>query len=524
MEFFELSWKDVQGDQAAEETEDTFFEDDFYPADLVLGEDDLQLLASSEDPLESSSESASVATDKQFCSDEASTADLQVVKKPNGTSENPQPAAKKITGAKVESEESEEEKNRRRAIVAAASRATRAKRKREREALQMRNKELEKEREIYLSRIARLQTEVQAFRDAGSANLEMENKLLRVEIRKHKAFIRTIVEATRAVPRLTPEERYRLFRKGTESAVSQIVGLMFTSMADASWTWSTLTLQGPEGTQIPCHTGVQPLPLGCSAQTTKRVNGRIDLPLRPESIEELAQKLWTIWTNEDPFVSLYTRPLFGPQGVTVSLEELDTGFEQLRDATDPDLRVFHYKEESSDGSEKTRDCINAVTWRVSKALTSSAFPSPLSGDGTLLDLTTLQGHDGGANSSADGEVKCKGSESSADDTSKSLFRRVHLDPGAAFIICSSTSKDDVGLKPIQEGVHRIGDPLIEGHVLRRGPGGKGCLWTNFVSLPLLDEGFAGCSADGTMFTKDFAPGETAVGMLNELLVMLNEMD
>ncbi|GBG24174.1 Hypothetical Protein FCC1311_003922 [Hondaea fermentalgiana] len=452
-----LAWGAEEESDVAEET---FFKNDFFPASLVLNEDDLQLLTSSDSSegfAEETDESLYQAQDAEI--EQLGTLDTTTSTPPTTRSETR--CAETENETNIKTEDSEEVKNRRRAVVAAASRATRAKRKREREALQVRNKELEQEREIYLSRIARLQTEVQAFRDAGSANLEMENKLLRVEIRKHKAFIRTIVNATRAVPQMTLEERYRLFRRGAESAVSQVVGLMFTSMADPSWTWSIVDLLQHDNTQGPCRIGVQLLPLGCTAQTAKRVNARIDMPLRPESIKELGQKLWNIWIDPNVYSKVYSESFYEPHGVKMSSVELKTGFDELRDEKDPDLRVFHYKEHFQDGPAKVRDCINA-----------------------------------GA----------------------------QLDPDDAFIICSSTSKEDAGLQPPEEGVHRINEPLIEGHVLRSGPGGKGCYWTDFVSLPLLDTGFAGCSVDGGLLSDEFALGEVSVKLFNSLIAMINEMD
>jgi len=106
----------------------------------------------------------------------------------------------------------------------------REKRKRELSNLKQENEELEMRREMYLSRIAKLQTEVEALRRSGEADLKKENELLKIELKKARAFVQTLLRAAEVVPDIVEEERARLFREGTRSAFCQGIGMAYTSL------------------------------------------------------------------------------------------------------------------------------------------------------------------------------------------------------------------------------------------------------------------------------------------------------
>mmetsp|Transcript_12746 Transcript_12746/g.24731 ORF Transcript_12746/g.24731 Transcript_12746/m.24731 type:complete len:284 (+) Transcript_12746:727-1578(+) len=255
-----------------------FYEGNFFPADLVLNPSEMELLAaddlSDHVPADADSQGVHTPSPAPYMVNSHSRDLRDDLSDGDNASETSRRAGKSQSGASPpgapkSGKGPEEDKTRRRALVAAASRATRQKRKREREELKKRNETLEKDRDTYLARIAQLQTEVQALRDCGSINLCKENELLRVEIRKHKAFIRSIVSATRAVPKLTSEEQYRLVRSGSDSAVGQIVGLAYTSAVDNSWHWSQYNALNHMGTRGPAQFGVQVLPRGCDFANKK---------------------------------------------------------------------------------------------------------------------------------------------------------------------------------------------------------------------------------------------------------------
>ncbi|GBG24172.1 Hypothetical Protein FCC1311_003902 [Hondaea fermentalgiana] len=520
----EMAYVDWDEDDGADL--DTFYNGSFFPAELVLPPKDLDVIASTslslsdeDDEGSASFSSASLnrASDikledlqgSQVGADALSTSGSERTTRPTNekSSYEDSLAPADTSGATLATgdgkrrpaKKAENEKNRRRAVVAASSRATRAKRKREREELHKRNQILEQEREIYLTRIAQLQTEVQAFRDSGVVNLQKENELLRVEIRKHKAFLRTIVDATRAAPKLTAEEQYRLIHSGTASAVGQVVGLVFTSAADHTWKWSTLTIPSYDDSLVECKVGLQPLPLGCEVHAAKRGNYRIDMPWRPETPMQMKQKIWAAWSRPEISATLYS-PL--TRKVKVGISEVHTNFEDLKRPDDPEMRVFHYNEEGEHEPSRRRDYLYTISWRATKVFIPGKFPLP-------ADMPV-----GEKNSGAKSEIKTEAGTADADSfTTKGTlrpsidpFENVSVDdPDAALIVCSVTTSDDAGLQPSEEGVQRVSAPVIEGHVLRRGPDGKGCLWTLVHSVPLLDQGFNGVN------TKDLLNDDLTIG-------------
>lgn len=399
-------------------------------------------------------------------------------------------------------------KSRRRLMIAAASRATRQKRKREREELKKRNEQLEKDRDVYLTRIAELQTEVQGLRNSGTINVAKENELLRIEIRKHKAFIRSIVDATQAIPRLLSEEQYRLARQGTDSGVAQIVGLAYTSAVDASWRWSDYMALNHLNTRSPAHFGVQLLPRGCNLAAAKRCNIRVDLPLRPESMQEIRKRLWKARMSPEVYARTYSGPW--AHNALVSIAEIPTGFSELQTPQDPDIRVFHYTEElgltrGRYHEKRSRDCTLVATWKPTKLITTSSFPeNPLSPSAIC-------------NSSA---VPFSYSLNPPAEAFESVSKD---DPEACIIICSTSVNTDV-FKSQQAGVHRINSPSIEGAIIRPGPNYEGCYLTFIVSWPLCEDGYTGFTNDNNLVNSDFSCGTngdafftTKIGVMNSVL-------
>mmetsp|Transcript_13792 Transcript_13792/g.26757 ORF Transcript_13792/g.26757 Transcript_13792/m.26757 type:complete len:610 (+) Transcript_13792:433-2262(+) len=449
----------------------------------------------------------------------------------------------------ADEEEDEEELNRRRVIVAAASRATRQKRKREREELKSRNDQLEKDREVYLTRIAHLQTEVQALRNSGAINLSKENELLRVEIRKHKAFIRSIVDATRAVPQLTMEEQYRLARSGSDSAVGQIVGLAYTSAVDTSFHWSNYNALNLAGSRSPAHFGVQLLPRGCDLLSTKRVNIRLDMSPRPENIESFRKRIWKAWTAPE----VYSRAYSGPwaHDAQVSICEIPSGLDEHQTADDAEMRVFHYREEfgldkETDEEKSARDCTLVVTWRYTKLVTASSFPlNPRTKQRSSSPEMQHQYYPGNpyASSSVSSSTYSNGTTATFGqghlehfvDNAASIHDYSNLhppveafgpvskdDPDACVIIVCTTSVENV--VPKQEGVHRINSPFIEGIILRPDHSTGGCIPSFVSSWPLTEDGYSGFTSDNSLVNADFSCGRNTDLFITSLLSNFNNVD
>mmetsp|Transcript_12745 Transcript_12745/g.24727 ORF Transcript_12745/g.24727 Transcript_12745/m.24727 type:complete len:517 (+) Transcript_12745:727-2277(+) len=500
-----------------------FYEGNFFPADLVLNPSEMELLAaddlSDHVPADADSQGVHTPSPAPYMVNSHSRDLRDDLSDGDNASETSRRAGKSQSGASPpgapkSGKGPEEDKTRRRALVAAASRATRQKRKREREELKKRNETLEKDRDTYLARIAQLQTEVQALRDCGSINLCKENELLRVEIRKHKAFIRSIVSATRAVPKLTSEEQYRLVRSGSDSAVGQIVGLAYTSAVDNSWHWSQYNALNHMGTRGPAQFGVQVLPRGCDFANKKRFNVRIDMPWRPESMHDLRKRIWKAWTAPD----IYKRAYSGAwtHNAEITIAEVPTGFEELQTSDDAELRIFHYTEDyrldnETDEEKPPRDCTFVLTWKYTKLITASSFPENPKGQ----EL-------GGQNN---GTAKRPTYDYYPMHPPAEAFETVSKDdPEACIILCSTTSVDNAGFKPKQEGVQRISLPFIEGAIIRPGPNYQGCMWSILASWPLTDDGFAGFTNDNDLLNNDYSCGINGDALFSSIIENVNSIN
>lgn len=185
-------------------------------------------------------------------------------------------------------------KAKRRAAVAAASRATRAKRKRELEELKTKNKRLEKQRADYLGTISELQTKVQALRETGSIDIRMENDLLKAELTEHKRFLGHFRNIAQGLPTTDSAKRVMLVQTA-DSAVSQVFGLLSTSMVDPSWKHGGLK-QVLKTTKA--NVRFQRVFGGKdSSSNPKRVSVRIDIPQLQQSASNLAEMIWSKWTE-----------------------------------------------------------------------------------------------------------------------------------------------------------------------------------------------------------------------------------
>lgn len=410
--------------------------------------------------------------------------------------------------------ETPEETARRREIVAAASRVTRQKRKREREELKKRNEQLEKDRDIYLMRIAELQTEVQALRNSGAINLSKENELLRVEIRKHKAFIRSIVDVTKSVPDLTSEEKFRLACSGCDSAHGQIAGLAHTSVVDNSWHWTYYNALNHLDTRSPAHFGVQILPRGCEMHAMKRINARIDLPWRPESMENLQRRIWKAWTAPDIYNRTYTGSW--TDNAEVNIAEIPTSFREFQNFDDADLRVFQYSEDfgllgETDEEKIFRKCIFITTWKYTKLVSASTFPE----NPKIRETCKV----GSQPDPVEFPPQLGLLEGESDDVSKD-------DPDACIIMCCTSTIDTAVFASDREGMNALSEilPFIEGIIIRPGPKGQGCLMSIVWSVPIRDIGFAGFSSKNNLINQDFSCGTSFDGLVTSIVSTINNIE
>lgn len=183
-----------------------------------------------------------------------------------------------------------------------ACRQYRERQKQDVQRLRERNDELSESRDEFLSRIAELQAEVQVLRGENSVDLEMENQLLRAEVRQHKVFVRHFMDASARLPDTSHEEQYRVLNGGLESAVGQVVGLAVTSAADSSW---KVAQDFSVGDGMVVSTVYQYLPLGASRKDAKRVNVRMEMRGIPIEASEVSNFFWGMFGDEGMIKALH---------------------------------------------------------------------------------------------------------------------------------------------------------------------------------------------------------------------------
>jgi len=200
-----------------------------------------------------------------------------------------------------------EKKSRKRASGgdnAAACRRHRLRRKIEREELQKRIDTMVEERDIYMSRIADLQSEVEALRCAGlttDARLRMENELLRMQVQKMRNSVSRLVKGVeQAETQASDEETAMLLRGCQDSSVAQVLGIGY-GCYDKSWLEGRRFKLFPEA---PYTIGFryQLLPLGCDRESARRVVVRFDMPARDHfCLLNAAEMFRVIWGSlSDP--------------------------------------------------------------------------------------------------------------------------------------------------------------------------------------------------------------------------------
>mmetsp|Transcript_12746 Transcript_12746/g.24730 ORF Transcript_12746/g.24730 Transcript_12746/m.24730 type:complete len:482 (+) Transcript_12746:833-2278(+) len=255
-------------------------------------------------------------------------------------------------------------------------------------------------------------------------------------------------------------------------------------------------------------------PEDATLQTKKRFNVRIDMPWRPESMHDLRKRIWKAWTAPD----IYKRAYSGAwtHNAEITIAEVPTGFEELQTSDDAELRIFHYTEDyrldnETDEEKPPRDCTFVLTWKYTKLITASSFPENPKGQ----EL-------GGQNN---GTAKRPTYDYYPMHPPAEAFETVSKDdPEACIILCSTTSVDNAGFKPKQEGVQRISLPFIEGAIIRPGPNYQGCMWSILASWPLTDDGFAGFTNDNDLLNNDYSCGINGDALFSSIIENVNSIN
>lgn len=175
-------------------------------------------------------------------------------------------------------------------FAAASGRRGRAKRKREKLDLEARNKKLEEENRALQSTIAELQFEMQRANSEKQRSIyEMENEILKKQVTEHRNFVDQVQNLMRG-PDTTKIERKRLIQQGSNSAVAQLMGLLYASHGDPSWKMLNRSPFGTEDFEFKCAK-YQFLPFNTNARTAKRFSLRADVLCKAKT-KYVAKVLW----------------------------------------------------------------------------------------------------------------------------------------------------------------------------------------------------------------------------------------
>eukprot|EP00516_Mucochytrium_quahogii_P007971 CAMPEP_0203745390 /NCGR_PEP_ID=MMETSP0098-20131031/1143_1 /ASSEMBLY_ACC=CAM_ASM_000208 /TAXON_ID=96639 /ORGANISM=" , Strain NY0313808BC1" /LENGTH=549 /DNA_ID=CAMNT_0050633157 /DNA_START=430 /DNA_END=2079 /DNA_ORIENTATION=+ len=335
---------------------------------------------------------------------------------------------------------------------AEACRKFREKRKREVETIRAKNEALSIDREIYLARIARLQTEVQMLRGEGTIDLQKENELLRSEIEKHKVYIRNVVNATNAAPRITPETQYRMLKSGAESGLAQVVGLAYTSnVAGKGSSWSVGQPFVFKGVTV--NVRYQYLPIGSCPKTAKRLNIRLDYNNVRKSAKNIHELFWMCHSDTDFLNKVYKTAERKTRVSRKATDIYSCDLDRIKQIFDNlgDLAVFKYSETKLDTGE-TDQAIFSSSYKM-----IDIYPSAY----------VLEEHE--SEEVLDGEP-CKAYVSMTTSTSTSLEE--------AEVI----TEDETGSSNLFEG------QLLAGSIVRQhNTNPKRCHYTSILSLPIREQ-------------------------------------
>ena len=175
-------------------------------------------------------------------------------------------------------------------VVAASGRRGRAKRKREKLDLEARNKKLEDENRALQSTIAELQFEMQRANSEKQRSIyEMENEILKKQVTEHRNFVDQVQKLMRG-PDTSKIERQRLIQQGSNSAVAQLLGLLYASDGDPSWKTLKRTPFSTDEFEFKCAKYLF-LPFNTNARTAKRFSLRADILCKAKT-KYVAKVLW----------------------------------------------------------------------------------------------------------------------------------------------------------------------------------------------------------------------------------------
>mmetsp|Transcript_11493 Transcript_11493/g.14316 ORF Transcript_11493/g.14316 Transcript_11493/m.14316 type:complete len:390 (-) Transcript_11493:2403-3572(-) len=328
----------------------------------------------------------------------------------------------------------------------------------------------------------------------------MENDLLRAELNEHKKFISQFKSVADGLP-TTKNGKRVLMLQGADTAVSQVLGLLSTSMVDPSWRhgrvkpWPMMKMR------------YQRLPHGSNSKTAKRLTFRVDLPFLPVQAEELAEILWSVWVESD--LAMRINKHFN-QGVSVAIKEVDIGLGKDFDTKPGVFPKPRKKPEGGESSNTERGRIKAYYYRETrpeklKMTESKELSDPASKEkdyqnnilppaelkvanpggavvDTVLVLTGRQADVSLSSFPPEDPQNASAQEQLTKANEKVKARSGTKGTTPAVVLASTSTQHSLDIEPLRPGIARIQSAVLEGSVIRKLKGG--CSFTGIYSYPL----------------------------------------
>lgn len=359
---------------------------------------------------------------------------------------------------------------RRRAQIAASGRRGRAKRKREKQDLEAKNKKLEEENRQLQATIAELQFEMQrASSEKQRSIFEMENEILKKQVTEHRSFVQQVQQLMKG-PNTTSIERKRLIQQGSNSAVAQLLGLLYASESDPSWQNIKYPKIQTEFFDYKCGK-YQYLPFNAEIKNAKRWSLRADVLCKAKA-KYLAKVLWDSCFDKGKDYDSFVADSLVSSGKVNDAKDVQVGVNEV--------------EVDKDNTQKAQNGRNGEDQGTVHQNIEDFFSDS--------ETTKIRKH-----------VQVKkmkgGEESTVERLSVVTIRtglRVHkplyetsAKENEEVIIVSTIASDTLqNLTEKEDKVKRDGSTRITGYIFRNRPNGK-CLITVLWSKPISKDGWVG---------------------------------
>jgi len=197
----------------------------------------------------------------------------------------------------------------RRQNVARASKNAREKKKREIEVLRTENKRLRHERAEFLNKIEMLQAVLQANREGGQVDLQLENELLKAQLEEHTNFVSAINHIARGIP-TNDRTKMRVYKQGADFATQNVLSLLTRPVTERqSWTRGRLP---PSFQDLPFSDNLRTISFRIVEEQetagkppSRRLLLRLDHQLPGYDLGTTSDLYWRLWHEPDMYSKYY---------------------------------------------------------------------------------------------------------------------------------------------------------------------------------------------------------------------------